>query len=163
MAGKDRQRPHYKHERRVGYRPRRSGASPTVAQPEGPLAHELDTIALMHPEVMDVIDEATTILWEKKLGLVTRLTPEKIVSNFIHYLHDETDWRKLSRDAWLDWKTMLNVVRDIAIADPRYYGIADPVTEQYCSKCRKVKKLNEFPPGRIRCYECGDWRDDAKV
>jgi len=169
LIGKHRQGTGHEYKLRVGYRPRRSGAVPTVAQPGGPHPHELEIISMLHPEVMAYIEEAVTIILKqkcgeldrpevwltlKKQGLVIRkvdpVCAEQVIAGFVDHV---------IQGDWLDWKTMLNVVRDIAVADPRYYGITDPTTEQYCAKCRKVKKLNEFPPGRIRCYGCGNWKE----
>ena len=145
--------------KRVGYRPRRSGATPTVAQPEGPKPHELKIIALLHPEAMANVTQAVSAVFRYRLGDPFEQSAEEVTSTFITRLHG----KKWDAEAWLNWKTILNVVKDIAVADPRYYGIRDPVTEQYCSKCRKVKKLNEFPPGRIRCYECEERSGYAAV
>lgn len=149
--------------RRAGYRPRRSGGTPTVADPSGPMNSELDFVAALHPDAMDFVDDATIAVFNYRLERPIDVVAEQVVHGFIASLYGESDWRKWSRKIWLSWKIMLNVVRDIAVADPRYYGIKDPTTEQYCSKCRKVKKLNEFPPGRIRCYECGEWRSNAEI
>jgi len=168
--GRYRQKMGHQYERRVGYRPRRSGGIPTVAQPEGPNAHELEIVTALHPEALAYVEEAVTMILKQKCGELERpevwlnlvkaglvkrrvdpVCAEQIVAGFVDHV--------LGGD-WLDWKTMLNVVRDIAIANPRYYGITDPMTQQYCAKCRKVKKLNDFPPSRIRCYDCGTWEED---
>jgi hypothetical protein len=157
--------------KKVGYRPRRSGAVPTVAQPEGPLSFELKKVEALHPEAMDYIREAVKIVYLhrcdaqsrpevwlvlKKAGRVLRrvepISAEQIVAGFVDHVLKGT---------WADWKLMLNVVRDIALADPRYYGITDPMTQQYCSLCRKVKKLNEFPNGKVRCYQCTTEEDEG--
>ncbi len=164
-------RKHYA--KKVGYRPRRSGATPTVAQPEGPKAFELDIVESFHPEAMDYVTIAVEQLlayrcneleepkvWATSLkkGLHLKSVPansaEDIIAAFCDHVADL---------GWLEWKTMLNVVRDIALANPRYLGITDPTTQLYCSKCRKVKKLNEFPHGRVRCYDCGTWGEDASI
>jgi hypothetical protein len=54
----------------------------------------------------------------------------------------------------LAWKSMLNVTLAIAQADPRYYGVDDPVRQQQCVACRKVKDLTDFRPNKLRCSTC---------
>lgn len=141
----------------VERRARRSPARPTVARPKGPSPVDLGYLDDFHPEARDyALIAAETALQYRQRALSnkpntrnqhTKLPPsaDEIVSGFIDHV---------AKGGWFWWKSMLNVVLDIMQADPRFYGVGDPVVEQQCVKCRIVQPLDHFRRGKIRCRKC---------
>jgi hypothetical protein len=131
-------------------RPNRSNSSPDVADASGPNMNELNLLHNWDPASLQACHDAAQQLFHNKLhghkntGLeFDGLCAMDIVDNFITKKTglEYTEWGEAH---WLAWKTMLNVVRDIAKADPRYYGVSDPKVERYCSLCRAVHPIEEF-------------------
>ena len=126
--------------------------------PHGPRPHELVLVHEIHPNAYRAVRRAVRNLFDQKLGERDVASAMDIIDSFIAGMEFQTDSHKWSAEAWLNWKTMLNLVRDIAVADPKYHGITDPINERYCSGCRKVRPVKDFTNHHLRCDNCEDKR-----
>jgi len=51
------------------------------------------------------------------------------------------------------WHKILSVAIDMAMTDPRYWGVSDPKKQRYCSHCRKVHHPSKFKGDNVKCLK----------
>ena len=143
-----------KHHMRFGKhqsRPRRSPKTPNVSRPDGPLPYDVEALDKWDSRSMGVCRDAADVLLAYRTDLITGARkPDRSAESVVQQFIDEHGYGRL------EWKTMLNVTLAIAQADPRYFGVSDPVTQQQCVACGKVKDLKHFRHLTLKCEPCED-------
>ena len=129
-------------------RRRRSRSSPTVATPEPPVQAETNYILSIHPEVEALVDRCVEQCLAYRMHLHDR-GPKPEVSPF----EEVTLFCKRKNLPLHNWSQILHYIVMIARTRPQWNGIKDPVKEQKCVICRKVKPIESFD-GSLTCEHC---------
>lgn len=112
------------------YRAAEQGHAESVPEP---LWDRVSTI----PDHRDVIQEAVELVIEGPSGEVHAWDFLKSHSRDDQEHHD-----------------LMRTTLYLAKQDTRYWGVADPSRERYCSTCRHVKPIEMFEDGNYNCEDC---------